>query len=257
MLGKLRKALQSMNLTEKESTILDILFRYDSLKVSAIAQHTHLNRTTAYVILKSLLRKGLVTSSFKNNVSEFQAVQPKMLLNYIEREKDLLERQKEEIKKILPQLNSIRANLDAVPKVTFYEGKEGVKQAYEDTLDNNIGKQIFVFSGPDIVFQEMGEAYVDYYVSKRKRLGIRSFQIAPNTPKGKTIQAMDKEVLRQTKLIPAEFSFDTEMVMYDDKVGIFSFTKDKLMAVIIEDQAIANTLLALYRYINMRVEDSA
>lgn len=250
MIKDLQKTLLGIGLSEKEANVLSVLLENKSLKAAEIARRSHLNRATTYVIIKSLLQKGLVTSSRKYNVAEFQAIDPALLVSYIDREKQALEEQKRAVRHLLPDLERLRANLDVLPKVAFFEGREGVKQAYEDTLDNNRGKVIYVFSGPDIVFQEMGEDYVAYYVNKRTRLGIRSFQIAPMTPAGEKILAGDKDVLRVTKLIPKAFAFDTEMVMYDNKLGIFSFAKDKLMAVIIEDQLIVNTLLALFRYID-------
>ena len=254
MINKIKNVLLDIGLSEKEAEVLNGLFQCESSKVKELAQATHLNRSTTYVVLKSLMKKGLVTSVMKYGITEFQAIDPKLLPSYINRQKELLEQKKEEIENILPQLNNYRDNLDIIPKVNFYEGVEGVKQAYEDTLDNNKSKKIYVFSGPDVVFKEMGEEYVKYYVNKRTRLKIKSFQIAPNTEWGKFIKKNDEKYIRLTKLIPVEFAFDTEMVIYDNKLGIFSFTKNKLMAVIIENNAIVNTMLTLFRYIDQTIE---
>lgn len=254
MMNKIYKVLLNIGLNEKEAGVLTFLFQCETSKVSNIARSCHFNRTTTYVVLKSLIKTGLVSSITKYGITEFQAIEPNLLLSYIDRQKELLEQKKLEIENVLPQLNNVRNNLDVLPKVYFYEGVEGVKQAYEDTLDNNKSKIIYVFSGPDIVFKEMGLDYVNYYVGKRTRLGIKSFQIAPDTSWGKYIKENDKNYLRLTKLIPEQFSFDTEMVIYDNKLGIFTFTKNKLMAVIIEDESIVNTMLALYKYIDQTIK---
>lgn len=255
MINNLHKILLNIGLNEKEAEVLGYLFQCESSKVSDIARSCHLNRTTTYVVLKLLVKNGLVSSITQYGITEFQAIEPNLLLSYIDRQKASLEQKKKEIENVLPQLNKVRDNLDAIPKVSFYEGVEGVKQAYEDTLDNNKSKIIYVFSGPDIVFKEMGMNYVNYYVEKRTRLGIKSFQVAPDTAWGKYIKENDKNYLRLTKLIPAQFSFDTEMVIYDNKLGIFTFTKNKLMAVIIEDESIVNTMLALYKYIEQTIKE--
>lgn len=254
MLSKTKKVLLDIGLHEKEADVLAALFQCESAKVSDLVKNTSLNRTTIYVILKSLIKRGLVTSFVKYGISEFQAVDPNLLPNYIERQKSILDQKKIEIENILPQLNIVRDNLDVVPRISFFEGAEGVKQAYEDTLDNNKNKIIYVFSGPDIVFKEMGEDYINYYVNKRARLGIKSFQIAPDTSWGKYIKKNDEKFLRLTKLIPSQFAFNTEMVIYDGKLGIFTFTKNKLMAVIIEDNSIADTMTALFKYIDGTIQ---
>lgn len=255
MLNKIKNVLLNIGLNKKEADILDYLFKCESARVSSIAKQCHLNRTTVYVVLKGLVQEGLVSSFVKYGITEFQAIEPELLISYIDRQKEILENKKTKIKEILPQLSYVRKSLDAIPRVSFFEGVEGVKQAYEDTLDNNKSKVIYVFSGPDVVFKEMGMDYINYYVKKRTRLGIKSYQIAPDTSWGKYIKENDKNHIRITKLIPEQFSFDTEMVMYDNKLGIFTFTKNKLMAVIIEDESIVNTMLALYRYVDQAIKE--
>ncbi len=250
MFNKVATILQEIGLGDKEVTLLTTLFQYQNIKASDLARHARLNRSTTYAVLKNLVKRGLVTTVEEYGVAAYNPIDPSLLPSYIDRQRDLLGAKKAEIEKILPELERVRENADVLPRVTFFAGAEGVKQAYEDTLDNNKGKVIYVFSGPDSVFKEFGEEYVNYYVQKRTRLGIKSFQVAPATEWGKFIKENDSKYIRVTKLIPAEYAFDTEMVIYDNKLGIFSFSKNKLMAVIIEDAAIANTVLALFRYID-------
>lgn len=254
-MNKIKAMLFSLGLPEKEVAAMEVLLQFNCLKVKDLAVKAHLNRSTAYVVLKSLQKKGLVSSLQKYGLTQFRTIEPKLLPSYLERQKEVLEITKKKVTELLPELNSMQDNLEAAPKVNFFEGAEGVKQAYEDTLDNNKGKIIYVFSGPDIVFKEMGKDYVDYYVNKRTRLGIKSLQIAPDTSWGKFIKENDSKCIRFTKLIPAQFAFDTEMVIYDDKLGIFTFTKNKLMAVIIEDESIVNSMLALFRYIDQSIRE--
>ncbi len=254
MIQSLQPLLKNLGLSEKEAIIFETLLYFDHLKAVDIAEKTNIQRTTVYAVLKSLVKQGLVSTVSIYGVTEFQALDPKLLPSVIERKKQALDARLAEVQSILPQLSHIRADMDAMPRVSFFHGAEGVKQAYEDTLVQNKGKEIQVFSGPDVVFKELGEAYVEYYVKKRKRLRITSTQIAPRTPWGKYIQGRDKGVLRQTLLIPESFAFDTEMVMYDNKLGIFSFREGKLMAVLIEDETIANTMRSLFRYIATTVK---
>jgi len=253
MIQNLRDILLSIGLNEKESTVFETLLYSDHLKASDISRKTKIQRTTVYTVLKGLEEQGLVSTVSVYGVTEFQAVSPALLSGFVERKKEALENSMKEIEKISQQIREIRSASESLPKVSFFHGKEGVKQAYEDTLEGNKSKEIFVFSGPDVVFKEMGKEYVDYYVRKRARLGIKSFQIAPSTQWGKYIQGQDRKYKRVTRLIPEEFAFDTEMVMYEGKLGIFSFKKGKLAAVIIEDEAISSTMRALYGYIESTV----
>jgi sugar-specific transcriptional regulator TrmB len=255
MKKQLQDILKQLALSEKESLVFDLLLHHDSLTASEIAKKTAINRSTVYTLIASLESEGLVSRAQRYGVTVFQAIDATLLSSVIDRKKEMLSSTQQELADILPYLQAARGVDNQLPKVTYFSGVEGIKQAYEDTLVHNKEKEIHVFSGPDIVFQELGEEYVEYYVKKRKRLGISSKQIAPQTAWGTFIKNRDTSVLRKTMLIPEAFAFDTEMVMYDDKLAIFSFKNGTLMAVIIEDEAISQTTRTLFRYIETTIRE--
>ena len=172
-----------------------------------------------------------------------------MLLNYIDRKQEELNERKEEIKKLLPELKRLQSKSDVFPRIQFFEGIEGIKQAYEDTLENNKEKQLLDFTGTDAVFKHMGKEWVNYYVKKRAQLEIKCIDIAPNTEWAQKSKKRDDELLRVTKLMPEKYLFNTEIAIYDEKVAIFSFSEDQPIALIIEDKNISHTMKTLFKYI--------
>jgi sugar-specific transcriptional regulator TrmB len=241
--------LQDIGHSPKEAQVLDVLLRSEPLRAQEIADRTDINRTTVYSVLKELQASGLVHAVEEYGVAKFGSIAPDQLPSYLARKRSLLETYETQIETLVPQLMDAQSGRHAFPKVSFFQGVEGVKQAYEDTLEHNKEGAIYVFSGPDIVFEQLGKEYVAYYTNKRTKLGIKSYQVAPDTTWGRFIKEKDAMFIRNTMIIPAEFSFDTEMVMYDNKLGIFSFSEETLIAVIIEDMPVVNTMKALFRYI--------
>lgn len=255
MLPVIKKLLDTLGLSPKESEVLNILLQHESLRVADLAKKAHLNRTTAYGILKTLIEKGLVSSVVKYGVQEYQSIEPGLLPSYISRQEEILKERKKEIQNILPQIQKMRSEKSVFPKLYFFEGLDGLKQAYEDTLENNKGKLIEEFTGPDAMFDELGqEKWVRQYIQKRVDKKIHCKIIAPNTKWSQWTQNNDPKSLRVTKLIPAEYKFATEVVLYDNKVGLFSFSKEKPMAVIIEDENISQTMKTLFNYINNQLK---
>lgn len=256
MFPEMARLLDTLGLNEKEAKILGILFQYDGLRVADLAKKAGLNRTTSYGILKSLIVKGLVSSTTKDGIQQYQSIDPGLLPNYIDRQKDLLEERKKEIARIIPQVQKLREERGVFPRMLFFEGLEGLKQAYEDTLENNNGKLIEEFTGPDAMFDELGqEEWVRNYIEKRKARGIKCRIIAPDTKWSRWTRENDVTALRITKLIPEKYRFASEVVLYDNKVGIFSFSKEKPVAVIIEDDNICQTLRTLFRYIDDHIQE--
>lgn len=241
---------QQLGLTANEEKVLLTLLGAASLRVTDIARLTKLNRTTIYGILETLIAGGLVTSfERRGKILEYQSLDPHQLIEHIERKRTQLASAADELRKQLPHLIKERTGAGGYPKTQFFQGIEGVKEAYEDSLVNNKGKIIYDISGTDAVYQRMGEDWVHYYISKRRDLGIDCQVIAPDTEWSHKSKEIDKYFRRVTKLMPKEFGFDTEVDIWDNKVGLFTFTEENPIAVLIEDERVANTMRQMFKYI--------
>ena len=213
---------------------------------SSIARTAKLNRSTTYGVLKLLSDKGLASSVKKKGAERYQSIASDQLPNYIERRRSLLAETKQQIAELVPQLNLLRSKGKTLPKVQFFEGEEGVKQAYEDTLENNKGKQLKDISGIDAAFRTLGESWATYYLKKRTKLGIKCIDLAPESEWARKSKADDKKYLRITKFLPAQYGFDAELALYDNKIGIFSYAQENPIALIIEDDTVSDMMQKLF-----------
>ena len=96
--------------------------------IQDISKKSGVKRTTVYDILNSLKEKKLISSINKGKKAVFSAEDPRKLDGQ-------LDEKKETLKKILPELLSITNLLDKKPTIKFYEGDEGIKEVYKDTLN--------------------------------------------------------------------------------------------------------------------------
>lgn len=250
----LKKALDTLGLGGKEGAVLIALLEHGPLLVSAIAKLARLNRTTAYGLLKELSAKGLVSQIKQEGADKWQSLAPELLPQYIEKRRQELADTKKEVESLVPQINLLRAKGKSLPKVQFFEGREGVEQAYEDTLVNNKGKVLYDITGVDAAFSRLDPKFVEYYLKKRTALGIKAIYIAPKTEGGLKAKEDDIKYNREVRFIPPQFSFETEIGIYDDKVGIFSYALENPVALIIEDATIAHTMKTLFDYIESTTE---
>lgn len=254
MLLELQDALENMGLGDKEIRVLLVLLERGSMFVAAVAKAAKLNRTTTYGILKELSDNGLVSSVKKEGAVRYQSIEPDLLPGYIERKGNELLETKSAVAKLIPQLKLVRAKRRALPKIQFFEGKEGVEQAYEDTLENNHGKVLSQITGIDAVYTKLDQKFVKYYLEKRTRLGITSTYITPDTEVARKESATDERYIRKARFIPRQFNFDSEIAIYDDKVGIFSYSQENPVALLIEDATIAHTMKTLFDYMDSTIK---
>lgn len=250
MIPAFQETFNQIGLSKNEQVIFVTLLQYPGTRVTQLSKKAHLNRTTTYGVLQALTKRGLISSVDRAGVLEFHAIELTSLINYLERHQRELSKCVHQIKEVLPLIESMRSKKHAHPKIQFFEGKDGVKQAYEDTLENNKEKVLYDLTGTDAVYTLMGEDWVHYYTHKRKRLGIRCIDITPDTAWSRKSQSLDKGVLRTTKFLPKEYNFETEIDLYDNKVAIFSFSEDTPLAVLIEDQKISQTMKQLFLFID-------
>ena len=89
------------------------------------------------------------------------------------------------------------------PFIKYFEGKEGIKEMYEDSLRSlKKGDEILSYVGED-VYKDMPE-YLDSYIQRRVEKNIRIRGIYKESILGKKYMDKNQEQLREVKLLPAK-----------------------------------------------------
>ncbi|MFC1655844.1 TrmB family transcriptional regulator [Patescibacteria group bacterium] len=236
--AKLIKILQHLGLTEKESKVYLACLELGSATIQEVADKAKIKRTSIYNFLEDLKSKGFITVIQKNKIQLLIAEDPNSLLAKVDAQKKKLE-------DILPEFLSIY-NLPAEKsKVLFYDGIQGLKKVYEDTLKEK--KTIYLISDYEKMFETMDEKWMWDYARKRASSNIEVFSIAKEGPNAKKAELVGKEQLREVRYVK-KVEFETEINIFGDKVALLSF-KRPYAGVIIEDRGISQTLLSMWKII--------
>jgi sugar-specific transcriptional regulator TrmB len=244
----LKKALANTSLSEKQISVLSTLIEGGPMFASAVARAAKLNRTTAYDILKELVGMGLASQTKKEGVLRYQSIAPELIPAYLERQREKIEESKKQITDLLPQIKQLRARGKLLPKVLFFEGPEGVKQGYQDILENNQEKLLRGITGMDAVYSNLDQTWATSFLKRRAQLGIHCIDLAPDTEGGRRSKRDDKKYARTTKFLPPEYAFEGDVSIYDNKVAIFSYANEHPLAVIIEDATIASMMKKIFDF---------
>jgi sugar-specific transcriptional regulator TrmB len=241
-------SLKKVGFSEKEALVYTHLIRLGAQPASVIAEKAEINRTTTYDIIETLTKKGLISSIKKDGITYFKALDPKELLNYLEREKvehvKQLEKQQKEIETLLPALISLENPESTKPKVTFYEGEKGMRQAYEDTLTSS--ETILAYANVEDMHKGLPNFFPEYYQRRGVEKKIHIKCIAPDNKTSIERHSHDKKENREMILIPEkEYDFSPEINVYDDKV-LFASWREK-MAIIIKSKEIADFHKKMYK----------
>lgn len=240
--SELKKLLLEIGFSVKEADVYLAILVLGRGTASKIAREAHILRTTVYEILSSLFNKGLVTLTGREPKQEYVAESPDRLQEYIstqleQKQKDL--KQAENV--LIPQLKSIH-NLENRPKVMFYEGQEGLKHVYEDTLTST--EPIRAYASVGDMHAGLPGYFPEYY-KRRAGSGIAIRAIVPKTEAAQERKNLDSKEMRETALVPKDvFNFHPEINIYDNKVMIASW-REKL-GIIIESTEIADAMKKIY-----------
>lgn len=130
--------LKKLNLTEKEARVYLALLELGPSTPYKIAKRSHLKRPTAYVIAEELVEKGLIIQMTGEKQKMYIARSPE---SYVEE----VENRVREAKKIVPELMAMQKRKSDKPNILYFEGLEGMRQAYEYKLKDFAGKEIVGF----------------------------------------------------------------------------------------------------------------
>ena len=230
----LRHVIQSIGLDAREAKLYLTGLKLGSAPASLYARKTKLNRTTVYNHLEDLARRGLFTTIKKARGKWYQPLSPEKLS--IEAHKNA-----ESLDRLLPDLEALMGKHHRTPRVRYFEGSEGIRDVYRDTLTAE--SELLNFANSKIV-REFWKEYDMQYVSERVKRGIYLKGIAPDDEMGRKVQGKDKESLREIRLVSAkDFVIRNEINIYDNKVAIISFSSDESesFGVIIDSKEVAET----------------
>ncbi len=234
------KSLQKLGFSEKEASLYIQLVHLGSQPASVLSRVASINRTSTYDILESLSQKGLIRSVQRKGRTYFEALTPKELHNYLEREKNeyirKIEKQQKTIDEILPVLISLENPESTKPKVSFYEGEKGMREAYEDTLSSK--GDILAYANVEEMHKGLPDFFPDYYKRRAVEKNIHIKAILPDNEASIERSKKDKDENRESVLISKDkYDFSPELNIYNDKVLIASWREK--MAIIIQSKEIA------------------
>jgi len=231
-----QQQLIDLGFTEKESRVYLALLELGPSTATQIARKAGINRTTGYDILDGLAAEKLVSTPGETKIQKFAAEHPKKMVAFLEKKIQRAQERLAQATGLVPELLSM-FNTKAKPRVRYYEGADGVREAFEDTLTAT--ETIRAYAVGEDMFEVLTEAYFKNYFQKRVKRNIKVRLIAPDTEQSRAVCAHDAEEMRQTLLVPKDkFYFSVETNIYNNKIMIASWRER--FAVLLESEEIAD-----------------
>jgi len=237
----LSQELIKLGLSDKEAKVYlaSLELGYDT--VLNISKKAAINRPTAYFILESLQKKGIVTTFEKDKKTYFAAESPDKLVTLLNKQKEDIDQKQKQFENILPEFKALYNLPSEKPTVRFFEGRQGLLSMREDflkTTDKKIESMYCLDDLNKVFTPEENKEFAERRTEKK----IATYAI---------YTSINGEIKRPKRLGERRFvPFDkypitSDLTIYNNKVAIASL-KGKISGVIIENKEIANTMRSLF-----------
>ena len=234
----LYKQLEDAGLNETEAKIYLAALELGETSVSRIATKSGVKRTTVYLSMENLMKKGLMSAIKKDGKINYFAEDPRNL-------EQIMEERKKRIARLMPQLLSFTNLIDRKPTIRYFEETAGIKEVLKDVLNYPKNEACIMYSDSYITDFET-TFFSDYYIPERikKRIFVR--KLLTQSEKLSAIDRTNVSLLQKTRFLPKEtFNMEIEILIYgNDKVSIISF--EEKIALIIESQKIHSSLKSIF-----------
>jgi sugar-specific transcriptional regulator TrmB len=234
-----------LGLSEKEAKVYIATLELGASTVQNIAQKAAINRPTAYVVLESLLKQGLVTTCEQGKKTLFAAEPPERLDTLLKNLEQEVKEKTKELGDIMPDLRAIFSTSGNKPRVKYYEGIDGIKSMQEDAISKiKPGYIEYAVNDLDHLFGKIPST--GNHVQQRVKNKAKIFVIYTRS-EGPLPEANDPSELRVARYVPKDkFPFNSIFTIIPDfGVRITKFT-EPLMGVVIEDPGIATAMKVVW-----------
>ena len=237
-------SLKNLGLSEQETRVYLAALELGEATVQDLARKSGVKRTSIYNFIDKLKKQGYLAMTKRKKRVLYAAAHPKQL---VELEKQRLAW----LEGVLPELTAIYNKTPKKPKVTFYEGSEGIKEVYADTLREQ--RPIVAWSDWDYMESTLGSDFCKRYPEERAKRHIPFSTISRDSQTSRAVMAKNEKELRKMKFIKSEEELKTEINIYGDKVAMMSFRSNPPFAVLIENHDIAETLRTAWQELWSRI----
>jgi sugar-specific transcriptional regulator TrmB len=235
------KILREIGLTETEIKVYFALLNLGSTSAGKIVEETNIHRKNVYDSLNKLIEKGLISYIIENKIKIFQPKNPENLEKFLDEKKAKIEEDKNEIKRILPELKSKFNSVNSEIESEIYRGIEGIKTILKECL--NYKEVLFIGATGDV--ENRLPYFWPQYNKKRVKLKCNWKLLLVYEAKTKNIT---KSKYYEYKVLPKILSGLSVIYIYGDNIANVIWL-EKPIAFVIKHKTLAENYKKYFNYL--------
>jgi HTH-type transcriptional regulator, sugar sensing transcriptional regulator len=228
---RIERSLDELGLDKNKGNVYLALLQLGKGTAQDIAKKAGLPRTTAYEILQHLVEVGVIGFQINKQGRVYLAQSPEKLYN-------ILEKREQSLASIMLQLSSLYHISGQKPRVKLFEGKDGVREAWEDTI--KIPNKTYSEIGSLFdLYNDRENDYMKDYVQRRvaAKVRLRALRCAgpgQSLDEQKDLWPASISELREVRYARLGFNLPLSLMIYDNNKMAIIDTQNENFGMIIE-----------------------
>lgn len=232
---ELEEVLGSLGLKTNEQNVYLMMLSLGPNTISPLSKGVGLPLTTTQSIVHRLVDKGVVGFTKNKSRHIFYAEDPSAF-------RQIIREQERGLSNIVPILKKISSDKGGSQKIKIYNG-DNVRKIFNEALGCK-SKVVYEIVSPKDIQDILGEKL--HFSRRRVLSGVRlkSLRVAKYEIK-KYNKIVNAKELREAKFLPAELSFESSFMFWDDTVAFFT-TKSGGLAWTVESKTMQKTFQQIF-----------
>lgn len=242
--------LADIGLSPNEIAIYKALLQSGLSRVVDIASKVNINRSTTQFTCQQLHRKGLVSMVRRKNAYLYTVDDTRTLMHNIETQRMAIEKRKQELQRILPELESMRKDETGLPRVFFYEGHARVTEAWHAFLKAIPEDATLCSFAHPLSSQAKTIQSLHQFVTARRKRNITAHVIACDTPSAHQLRRSDTESHRETRIMSGCCcgTGNSEILFYHQHICLVTIDHDSAYVTLVQNAQLATLLQATFNH---------
>ncbi len=230
---KLYSVLTEVGLSENEARVYLAALSLGPTTILRIARAAEIRRTTAYPVIESLKRRGLMNIELKGLKQLFVAENPQKLEN-------VLESRKTKFEEAFPEFAALYNLKGGEGVVKYYEGLESVKNVYEGLLRDIRPREDYLAISNATQWKDLDEKWFEKFMEKRAKLPINIRLLLQGSEQARHYKKFARNYNFVVKILPKNTALTTSTTITPQRVVIHQLIPP-VMAIVIENESIIKT----------------
>ena len=252
-MDKITESLKILGIKGVSQRVFVFLTEQGVSPVLNISEQTHIPKASIYDALNELQESGLVIEYNQGRSKEYGSISDEQLRDLVKRKISDLQSAEGVLLTLMQQKHDEKGPVK--PKIKFYVGAEGIRQAFRDTVWHEKCKETYLMWPTNDMIDVLTPEFSEWHSNQRLQHNVMMYVIRKHSDRELDKTSQEKSELlesegwkndREIRYAPEDSDWSMSYWIYDDKC-LFASSAGEQFALIVQSREFVELLTLLWK----------